>query len=136
MASDQGFHDFAVERLGPLGDITSRATFGGWSIFEHDIMFALISGASLFFKADDTTRATYEAAGSEPYGRMPYYEAPGDVLEDPVRLEEWARGAMAVAHSALKKTPKKASKQGPKQAEKQAAKQAEKKGGSIGKAGS
>lgn len=103
MPSDQGFHDYAMERLGPLGEVSSRAMFGGWGIFERDAMFALISGATLYFKVDDASRAAYEAVGSGPYGRMPYYEVPGDVLEEPARLAEWVREAMAVALAAPKK---------------------------------
>lgn len=116
MASDQGFHDYAVERLSPFGDITSRSMFGGWGLFDQDVMFALISGASLYFKVDDSTRAAYEAAGSESYGRMPYYEVPGDVLEDAARLESWTTEAIAVAHAAPKKPPRGMPKRGPKQA--------------------
>jgi len=118
VAKDQGFHDFALELLSPFGEVTSRSMFGGWGLFDQEVMFALISGASLYFKVDDTTRATYEAAGSESYGRMPYYEVPGDVLEDPTRLGEWAREAMTVAHSAPKKPPRGMPKKGPKQAPK------------------
>ncbi|MBU2602831.1 MAG: TfoX/Sxy family protein [Actinobacteria bacterium] len=45
--------------------------FGGWGLFEQDVMFALISGASLYFKVDDSTRGTYEAADSSHGPRRP-----------------------------------------------------------------
>ena len=62
-------------------------------------MFALISGAALYFKVDDSNRAGYEAAGSERFSPMPYYEVPAEVLEDEDVLREWLAAALQVARS-------------------------------------
>jgi DNA transformation protein len=85
--------------LAPLGDFASRAMFGGWGIFNEGRMFALIAGNTLYFKVDDSNRADYEAAGSERFAPMPYYEVPADVLEDESALRGWLDAALKVAHS-------------------------------------
>ena len=103
MAADPGFRDHVVEMLAPLEAINSRSMFGGYGIFAEGDMFALISGATLFFKVDDANRARYEEAGSKQYGPMPYYRVPAAVLEDQARLLDWARESIAIARVTPKK---------------------------------
>lgn len=93
----------AMEDLEPLGDVTSRAMFGGFGIYEGGKMFALIGDAELYFKVDDSTRASFEEAGSEPFEKMPYYLVPPEVVENPEHLREWARAAIAVGHATGKR---------------------------------
>jgi len=100
MASDKGFHDYAMERLAVLGGVSSKSMFGGWGIFEGGRMFALIWQADLYFKADDSTRGAYEAEGCEQFRNMPYFMVPAEVLENDERIAEWGGTAVAVAHSA------------------------------------
>lgn len=93
-----------VETLAQLGDIRSKKMFGGHGIFERGTMFALVnSEAELFLKVSDTNRAQFEAAGSEQHGKMPYFAVPGDVLEDPDMLRDWAKISIKIAHSTKKK---------------------------------
>ena len=99
MPADRAFHDHAMATLAPLGDFTSRAMFGGWGIFSEGRMFALSSRATLYFKVNDSNRADYEAAGTERFTPMPYYEVPADVLEDEGALRKWLDAALTVAHS-------------------------------------
>ena len=95
------YRDYAMELLEPVGDVTIRAMFGGYGIFESGDMFALISrDERIYFKVDDTNRADYEVAGAEQFKPMPYYEAPEEVLADEESFVEWAGRSIAIAHSA------------------------------------
>ncbi len=103
MAVPDEFRDEVLEMLAPLGDVNARAMFGGYGVFESGDMFALMAGSALFFKVDDSNRPTYEEAGSQQYGRMPYFRVPVHVLEDPERLHALAHAAVSVGHSTAKK---------------------------------
>ncbi len=107
MPLDADYRDYVMALLVPLGEVTGRAMFGGYGIFEADSMFALISGSTLYFKVNDSTRADYEAAGSSQFRPMPYWEAPAEVLEDEDDLRRWASNAIAVAHAAPKQARRK-----------------------------
>jgi DNA transformation protein len=103
MTADAKFLDYVMELLVPLGEVKSRAMFGGYGIFHEGDMFALISGSRLFFKVDDSNRAAYETAGSRRFHPMPYYEVPADVMEDSEKLTDWAGTAISVGHATAKK---------------------------------
>jgi DNA transformation protein len=93
-----------VDRLGPIGEISSRKMFGGYGVFESGTMFALVNSAGVVhLKVDDSNRSRFEEAGSERHGRMPYFQIPADVLSDEGRLREWAAVSIAIAHAAKKK---------------------------------
>ena len=108
MAPNQEYLDYVLELLAPLGGVSGKSMFGGFGIFHDGAMFALISGASLYFKVGDANRAGYEQAGSAQYQPMPYYQVPIEVLEDTGKLLDWARASTVVAHSApvKKKRPR------------------------------
>ena len=85
------------DTLAPLG-VTSKAMFGGHGLFKDEIMFAIVdSDGRLYLRADGTTAVAFEAAGSTQHMRMPYWEVPGPVREDPEQLAEWAATAAEVA---------------------------------------
>jgi DNA transformation protein len=87
-----------VTTLEPLGSITSRAMFGGHGIFSEDVMFAIVdSEGRIYLRADAATALAFEAAGSTQHARMPYWEVPEPVREDPEQLREWAATAAEVA---------------------------------------
>jgi len=95
-----GFAAELVESLSELGDVSWKKMFGGAGIFIGGSMFALVdSDAQLHLKVNDSNRAQFETAGSEKHGRMPYYTAPADILEDPALLLEWARTSATIATS-------------------------------------
>ena len=80
--------------------------FGGVGLYSGELFFAIIAADELFFKVDDSNRATYEAAGSEPFRpladpkrpvSMSYWRVPIEVLEDPTELVVWARAAIRAA---------------------------------------
>lgn len=90
--------------LAPLGDVTTKKMFGGYGVFEDTVMFALIdSTGGAFLRADETTATKYRESGSEAHGRMPYWQIPPAVLDDPALLMEWATTARDVARAAKKK---------------------------------
>jgi DNA transformation protein len=100
-----GFVSYVVESLQPLGPVSARRMFGGFGIYLHGTMFALIASDTLYFKVDGGNRSAYEAAGLEPFTytdkgkpiRMPYHEAPSEGFDDPDVLCAWARDAYAAA---------------------------------------
>lgn len=104
MAVDKEYIDWVMELLSPAGDISSRAMFGGYGVFEGGLMFALVSKEpSLYFKADETNVSFFEEAKSKRYKPMPYYEVPADILEDSDKLSVWAKKSIEVAKKTSKK---------------------------------
>jgi DNA transformation protein len=95
--------DFVMDKLSPIGDIKSRAMFGGYGIFHEGLMFALISEDTLYFKVNDSNRDRYEKAGSQPFPHgISYWEVPSDVLEEDTRLHEWANVSIKIAQKAAR----------------------------------
>jgi len=87
-----------VRVLEQLGAVTSKSMFGGHGILREGVMFAIVdSGGRLYFRADETTAADYEAASSARHPRMPYREVPPAVRAKPGQLIEWAETAADVA---------------------------------------
>jgi DNA transformation protein len=99
---DQDFLEFVLDQLSALPRVTSRRMFGAIGLYCGEQFFALIDDGRLYFFADASTRARYEARGMGPFEYSPgkvmtsYYEIPVDVLEDDTELCEWAREAVAV----------------------------------------
>ena len=99
--------DFVVGKLSGLGEVHSRAMFGGYGIFHEGLMFALISDGVLYFKVDDSNRDMYQEAGSSifPHG-ISYWEVPSDVFEDAAKLYEWAEISIRIAQAKASKKRK------------------------------
>lgn len=107
MHSSDAFRAFIAEQLAGLREFHSRAMFGGVGLYASDVFFGIIAADALYLKVDDSTRAAYEEAGSEPLRPyadkpmvMPYFNVPLSVLEDAPTLLEWAKQAVAVARAA------------------------------------
>jgi DNA transformation protein len=78
--------------------------FGGAGLYLDGVFFGLVAEDAFYLKVDESNKADYIAAGTgqfKPFGRdsyeMSYYEVPGDVLEEPDLLKEWAMMALSVA---------------------------------------
>ncbi len=106
MAADAGYLSHVMELLTPLGGVNSRSMFGGYGIFHDGDMFALIAGSTLYFKVGDSSIASYEAADSNRFQSMPYYEVPADIIEDTDRFQEWAGISIAIGHATARKKRK------------------------------
>ncbi len=105
------------ECLGPLGAVSVRRMFGGAMVYIDGVAVALLDGDAVYLKADDTTKAMYEAEGQGPFvyeGQtrpvtMSYWRIPERLYDEPDEMLEWARAALQVARSvAAKKTKLKA----------------------------
>jgi DNA transformation protein len=110
MAARSRYVEFVTERLSPLGEITSRAMFGGHTLYCDGVVFALIAADELFLKVDEVNRADFEAAGSRPFkpfedqdSVMRYYSAPADLFESDEGVERWGRSAVEAGRRAQKK---------------------------------
>jgi DNA transformation protein len=105
------FRDFVLDQLARVPELRSRRMFGGIGLYSGRLFFAILAADELFFKVDDSNRAGYESAGSEPFRpladvtrpvSMSYWRVPIEILEDPAELTEWARAAIAAAGRAKK----------------------------------
>ena len=103
MAADKDFLNHVMDLLDPLYGISNRAMFGCFGIFHEGDMFALITNSGLHFKVNETNLTAYQEAGSKQFKSMPYYEVPADVLEDRIKLLEWANISIAIGHATAKK---------------------------------
>ena len=72
MPVDAAFKEHMLDMLTPLGEVTARAMFGGFGLFHEGRMFAPIFDSTLYLKVEDSNRASYEQAGSQPFKPMPY----------------------------------------------------------------
>jgi DNA transformation protein len=85
------------ETLAPLR-VNAESIGGGHGLFRDDVMFAIVdSEGRLYLRADGSTAMAFEAAGSTQHARMPYWEVPEPIREDPDQLREWAATAAEVA---------------------------------------
>jgi DNA transformation protein len=106
-----------LELMKPFGAVTAKSMFGGWGLYREGLFFALVADDVLYLKVDDETRATFEAAGLEPFvfrtkdgtaTAMSYRRAPDEALESPDEMARWARlgyGAAVRAAAAKKGKP-------------------------------
>jgi DNA transformation protein len=106
------------ELLAPLGAVRTRRMFGGHGFYVDDVFIALISAERLYLKADEVTRATFEAAGCTPFTfekarggsvesvATSYFSAPEDAMESPPLMQPWARLALAAALRARATKPR------------------------------
>lgn len=111
MPPSDPFSAHIQEQLAPLGRITVRRMFGAQGVFLDGLMFAIIAGETLFLKADDETRADFQAEGLSQisYDKsdgttilMAYWQAPDRLLDDDDEMIAWARKAILVARRAQK----------------------------------
>ena len=115
MARADPFVEEVLGLLLPLGPVAARRMFGGWGLFLDDVMFALIAGGRLYFKADAQSKARFAAAGSQPFtyqrrGKvvaLSYWEAPRETPEGSRASHEgllpWGRLGVEAARRNRKK---------------------------------
>jgi DNA transformation protein len=98
MPKTNEFCEYLVDRLAPLGTVTYRFMFGGYSIYLDGGVIAIVADDTLLLRADDENRGEYEARGigpfrpfpDKPMSTMPFYQVPDDVFEDQDELLRWA----------------------------------------------
>ncbi len=107
------FVALCLETLDVIGPVAARRMFGGWGLYFHGRMFALISDETLYLKADAANRPAFEAEGLGPFtyrtrGKtqaLGYFQAPPDALEDRTAMRPWALAAVAAADRAAAAKP-------------------------------
>lgn len=103
------FKDYVVaDVLGHVADITARRMFGGYGLYHQRRIFAIItSDTELYFKADASNQAEYEAAGGTQFiytghtnkkpTAMPYWRVPEQIMEDRDTIERWVHTSAALS---------------------------------------
>jgi DNA transformation protein len=75
MTVSNGFLEYIIDQLAKWGDVTAKRMFGGAGLYCDGKMFGLVSN-----------RPTI----------LSYYEVPGDIVEDPEELIEWADESLSI----------------------------------------
>lgn len=115
MANSAEFLELLRDHLSGLGTIRTGRMFSGTGIYCDGVMFAFVSDDTLYLKVDEANRGDFEARSLGPFCyetrhghtvATSYWRAPDDLLDDPDELLTWARAALAAAHRAQNKKPK------------------------------
>lgn len=105
-----------LELLAPVGPVSARRMFGGTGFHADGMMFALEVDGTLYLKADDDSRARFDAAGGVPFAFESrrgtvithYLTPPDEALDSPEAMRPWALLALQAAQrAAAKKAPRK-----------------------------
>ena len=110
------FVEHVLDLLGPLGQVSARAMFGGYGLYRDGTIFGIVADETLYLKVDDRNRANFVAEDMGPFRPWDdkpmvlrsYYEVPAALLEDGDSLSRWAHEAFCAAlRAAATKTRKK-----------------------------
>ena len=128
-SSNHEFATYCCDLLGAIGPCVLRRMFGGYGISIDGLTVAIMTnlgqGEKLWLKADDESRALFEAAGCQrftyqpnegPARSMNYYTVPEDAMDSPPLMAPWARLALDAAVKADAKTALKVAKKSPTKA--------------------
>ncbi len=108
-SSDPEFSQYCCELLASAGPCRARRMFGGWGISVAGLSIAILvdlgDGDTLWLKADEASRAEFEAAACKRFTylakgqpkSMNYYAAPSEAMESPALMRPWARLALEAA---------------------------------------
>ena len=105
MSSRNEFADYCAGLLAPVGAVRVRRMFGGHGLYVDELFVAIITGETLYLKADPETAPAFERAGGTRfvYGSrgksvaLQYWTPPAEALDSPRAMEPWARLAMQAA---------------------------------------
>ena len=113
MATKSEYLEFLLEWLAPLGPLTTRSMFGGYTLYCDGVVFALVAENTLYLKVDDLTRPGFDSLGLKPFRPfedrpevMQYYPPPAEFFEDCDAMREWGRAAVEVGRRAQAKKKK------------------------------
>jgi DNA transformation protein and related proteins len=97
MRAKSEYLEFLLGWLSPLGGVTARAMFGGYTLYCDGVVFALVAENTLYLKVDDEIRPRFESLGLKPFRPfedrpevMQYYPPPAEFFEDEDTMREWA----------------------------------------------
>ncbi len=98
MESDQNFVDFVVGQLENIGEVSSRAMFGEYVVYNRGKVVALICDNQLFVKPTDAGRAFIGNVVEAP----PYPGAkPAFLIEDQLDDKEWLSHLISLTEKEL-----------------------------------
>ena len=103
----------AMERAREIADqidalplVTVSRYFAGAALRADRVQFGFVMKGVLYLRVDESSREAFEAQGAAPFTYIgarkevkvaSYYEAPTEVLEDPMQLNQWAERALRAA---------------------------------------
>lgn len=104
-SAQQAFAAYVVDLMRPFAQVVTRPMFGGFGIYLDGLMFALIAGERLYFKADEQSIPEFERLGLGPFtyefkgkvDSLRYHEAPAEAYDEPQHMVHWAKLAYACA---------------------------------------
>jgi DNA transformation protein len=105
MSPDSEFAEYVAELLAPQGRILVRRMFGGHGVYCDGLFIAILSGETLYFKADEASRREFENLNCAQFSyaragktaRLGFYAAPAESLESPALIIPWAHLALQAA---------------------------------------
>lgn len=105
MAVSQNYIAYLDDQLSDFDSVFTRKMFGGLGYYKEGVMFGLLGNDTFCLKVDETNQSDFEAFGmkafmsSEKKKGMPYWQVPGEVLEDRTELAIWAEKSFQIALS-------------------------------------
>ena len=115
MTASASFIEFLKEQMAGLGPVTAKRMFGGCGLYRGGLIFALVIDDTLYFKADEQSRAEFAAEGLEPFRYSTksgtktvtsYWRAPERCLDDGGEMTRWGQSALDAAARAKPKLTK------------------------------
>ena len=106
MAVSAQFNAFVLDVLGAVCAVTARRMFGGVGYYADGLFFAIADSDVLYFRADATSRAYFEAEGMPAFAplgpgtkSMHYFTLPARLYDDADELADWVRRALEAARA-------------------------------------
>jgi DNA transformation protein and related proteins len=106
MAVKAEFATYCTELLASAGGVRASRMFGGYGLYIDDVFVAIITGETLYLKADQQTQARFEAAGGTRFeyiarGKkrqaLGFWTVPPEAMDSPRRMQPWACLALEAA---------------------------------------
>jgi len=99
------FVDYVLEQMASVRGLHVRAMFGGYGVYQDDLIFAIIVNDALYLKSDAAVQRDFEEKCLQPFtyevqGKpvtMQYFEAPPEVFEKPNSMRDWVEKAMGAS---------------------------------------
>ena len=99
------FLDYVLEQMLFVRGLRVRSMFGGYGVYQDELIFAIIVKDILYLKADAAIQADFNEKGLMPFTystrdkpvTLQYFEAPPDVFEEPETMRDWVEKAIGAS---------------------------------------
>lgn len=106
--------NYIMECMASIRDLRVRGMFGGYGLYQNEIIFAIVVNDVLYLKSDAAIKREFSNRGLLPFTytvgdgsvTMQYFAASPDIFEQPEVMQEWIQKALGAALRA-KKPPNK-----------------------------